>query len=308
MPTYIIILIAIIIIFLIAYCLLNIERETLNEQSRAEASGKFIKLKHGNVHYEVGGKAENPLVVLVHGFSTPSYIWGPTFQALVQAGFKVLRFDLYGRGFSDRPKVNYDLDLFVEQLDELLQKLKLDKPFHLVGLSMGGPIAASYTNQHSSTVHSLTLIDPLVSNIFKSKFFPLNIKVVGELAMVLYIAPFVLARSQCGDFVHSEKYPDWPEKYKVQMQYKGFRRAILSTIRHIAKADTLYEYQLVGEKGIPTLIFYGKEDQTIPAEDITTLRKLIPGHKFHAIDNAAHIPHYEQAQVVNPILIDYFKA
>lgn len=37
----------------------------------------------------------------MHGFSVPYYIWEPTFAALVQAGLRVLRYDLYGRGYSD---------------------------------------------------------------------------------------------------------------------------------------------------------------------------------------------------------------
>ena len=308
MPTLIIILIVITLLLIIIFSLLNSEHKTLDEQSRAELNADFISLKHGFVNYEIRGKANSPLVILVHGFSTPSYIWEPTFQALVKAGFKVLRFDLYGRGFSDRPKADYNLDLFVEQLADLVQALDIKDSFNLVGLSMGGPITAAYTNRYPKNVRSLTLIDPLVTNVFTSKAFPFNITGLGELIMAFYMAPFYLAKSQSGDFAQSEKYPDWPEKYKAQMKYKGFRRAILSTIRNLGKDDTLAEYRKLEKKGKRTLIFYGKEDKTIPPEDIAALRELISEHEYHAIDAAGHIPHYEQAEVVNPLLVKFLRS
>jgi pimeloyl-ACP methyl ester carboxylesterase len=299
------ILLFLVILSALYYFLLNRERKSLDETTRGLLKSDFITLEQGTVHYEYAGKNEQPLVVLVHGFSTPAYIWDPTYQSLINAGFRVLRFDLYGRGTSDRPKVDYELDLFVRQLALLIDALQIKGPFHLVGLSMGGPIATAYSNQYPDSVHSLTLIDPLVSNIFQSGIFPLNIKGIGEIFMALVAAPFILPKSQAGDFHHPEAFPDWQNHYKDQMQYKGFRRAILSTMRCMSKTETIQEYQNFGQMGFPTLILWGEEDQTISAEDINLLRKLIPHHHFHAIQDAGHIPHYEKAEVVNPILIDF---
>ncbi len=113
MKTILIILFIISALMTSAYFILCTERKELDEEARIAAGGQFIQLSQGMVHYELGGEPNRPLVVLVHGFSTPSYIWEPTFQALIQAGFQVLRFDLYGRGYSDRPDTDYDLELFV---------------------------------------------------------------------------------------------------------------------------------------------------------------------------------------------------
>ena len=38
------------------------------------------------------------------------------------------------------------------------------------------------------------------------------------------------AQEQLGDFAHPERFPDWPDRYRVQMQYRGFRRARQSDI------------------------------------------------------------------------------
>jgi pimeloyl-ACP methyl ester carboxylesterase len=289
-----------------AYFIFRTEHKTLDDEARASAPGQFARLSNGMVHYQLGGNSAAPLVVLVHGFSTPSYIWNPTYQSLIDAGFRVLRFDLYGRGYSDRPELDYNLDLFVNQVDELMDKLEIAQPVHLVGLSMGGPIAAEFANQHPDSIRSLTLIDPLVTNMFASDTFPLTLPGIGEYLMAVVMEPFYLPHAQSGDLVHPENYPDWESQYKIQTRYKGFGRAVLSTMRCIAKEDTLAIYERLGKKGLPILIFHGKEDQTISSADIELLLKLVPEHQFHQIDDAGHIPHYEQPDVVNPLLVDFF--
>jgi len=54
--------------------------------------------------------------------------------------------DLYGRGYSDAPQTTYDVNLYTMQLALLMQYLKWDKA-HIVGLSMGGGIAAAFVAQ-----------------------------------------------------------------------------------------------------------------------------------------------------------------
>ena len=305
MKTILIILFIISALLTSAYFILRTERKELDEETRMSAGGQFIQLKQGMVHYELAGESDRPLVVLVHGFSTPSYIWDPTFEALVQSGYQVLRFDLYGRGFSDRPDMDYNLNLFIGQVEDLLATLQIDQPVHLMGLSMGGPIAAAYAGRHPEMIRSLTLIDPLVTNIFQSSIFPLNLPGIGEYLMAVVMEPFVLPKSQNGDLLHPERFPNWEDQYKVQTQFKGFGRAILSTMRCITREDTLAIYRDLAEKKIPTLILRGEEDQTISANDIEILRAYLPFAQFHPISEAGHIPHYEKPSAVNPILINF---
>jgi len=65
---------------------------------------------------------------------------------------RVLRYDLYGRGFSDRPDTVYNQTCFDKQLCELLTALGNDKPINLIGLSMGGAIAIGFADKHPELV------------------------------------------------------------------------------------------------------------------------------------------------------------
>ena len=125
--------------------------EPLTPALRREVGGSYIALADGITHYQIAGPDDAPLVVMLHGFSVPNFIWDPTFDALAQAGYRVLRYDFFGRGYSDRPHLDYDLDLFTRQLVDLLDALEIETCRAVFGLSMGGVVAADFAVQHRET-------------------------------------------------------------------------------------------------------------------------------------------------------------
>lgn len=285
------------------------ETEELTETVRVGADGSFVRLSDGVCHYEFGG-LDTPLrdysttnvVVLIHGFSVPYFIWDPTFDFLTKSGFRVLRYDLFGRGLSDRPRTDYSIHLFVRQLKDLLDALKIQE-IHIVGLSMGGAISATFVDQYPERVKSHILIDPAgakpipLSWMLKAAKLPF----VAELALGLF-GSGNLARGIASDFFSSDLIEQFQANYRVQMRYKGFIRAILSTIRN-GMLDSFYEtYQRVGKLGKPTLLFWGRNDTTVPFADSQLILSAIPHAEFNPIENCGHISHYEKAEEVNPIL------
>src|SRR3982751_5534470 len=139
----------------------NPERADLDASPRQGVPGKFVTLGDGITHYDVAGPDSGQRVMLVHGFSVPSYIWDSTVTALSGAGFRVARYDEYGRGYSDRPDVAYTADLYDRQLLQLLDSLGWRDRVNIVGLSMGGSVTGTFAGRHPERVRSLTLIDPV---------------------------------------------------------------------------------------------------------------------------------------------------
>ncbi len=293
--------------FLFLKLLFRIEILDLNDQTRSSLPGQFIQLPSGITHFEFQGNDNAPVIVLVHGFSTPYYIWDPTFEALAAAGFKVLRFDLFGRGFSNRPLTEYDVQFYRTQLNQLFSALEIKKPVHLIGLSFGGPIVADFAKQFPMLVRSLTFVDPLVTTAAFDKFHVLDNPIVGKLLVAFYLVPFVLPKSQSIDFYQPKRFPDWESRYREQMQYKGFSRSILSTFRSVRKMNPESDYRAIGKSRMPVLSFWGEHDQTISWDDMRQLESFIPQMNLHIIKNAGHIPHYEQPDFVNKILINFLR-
>ncbi|MGH9676041.1 MAG: alpha/beta fold hydrolase [Candidatus Acidiferrum sp.] len=286
------------------------EKLALDDAARQSAEvrsygGSFVRLPLGVTHYELAGPADAPTVVLVHGFSVPYFIWDPTFEALRAAGFRVLRYDLLGRGWSDRPNARYDADLFDEQLVQLLAALNIHEPVDIAGISMGGPIAVNYAVRHPQAVRRMALFDPAYGKGLTPPW-QLRTPFVGEFVMCTKIAP-ALADSQRDDFVHPERYPDYFAKYKPQMRYQGFRRALLSSIRGFLAEDNTPAFAQAGRSGKPVLLVWGRADQTVPFALNDEVRKAIPQAEFHAIDDAGHVPFYEHPETVNPLLIDFLR-
>jgi pimeloyl-ACP methyl ester carboxylesterase len=241
-------------------------------------------------------------------FSVPYFIYDPTFEFLTRSGYRVLRYDLFGRGFSDRPHARYNLDLFVQQLADLLDALRLTRPLNLVGLSMGGPITAAFTARHPERVSKLVLIDPagarpiVLSPLLKAAKIPL----VAETVLGLF-GTENMVRSAASDFYDPKLVEEFQARYAVQMQYRGFKRAILSTIRNDMLGSFIEHYKRVGVIGKPVLLFWGRNDTTVPFEHSDDLRAAIPNAQFHVIEDCGHIPHYEKPDEVNPILLEFLK-
>jgi pimeloyl-ACP methyl ester carboxylesterase len=85
-----------------------------------------------------------PQVVLIHGLSIPAIVFHRVVPLLTAANYRVLIYDLYGRGYSDAPQLTYDPALYATQLALLMQHIKWDNA-KIAGLSMGGGIAAYFT-------------------------------------------------------------------------------------------------------------------------------------------------------------------
>ena len=281
------------------------ETEELDDTVRLHAPGSFVQLSDGYTHYELGGDKNGEPVVLVHGFSVPYFIWDPTFDFLTKSGFRVLRYDLFGRGYSDKPKARYDIDLFCKQLRELLDTLGFDV-INLIGLSMGGPITATFTERYPHRVQKLVLVDPAgakpvtVSRLLKALTTP----GFGELALGLFGRGFLLKDVE-SDFHDPIDVKAFVTKYMVQMKYKGFMRALLSTMRYGMLGDFSSTYHTIGESGTPTQLFWGRNDRTVPFAHSDDLRAAIQQVEFNIIENCGHIPHYEKPDKFNPLLFEF---
>ncbi len=287
------------------YATLDSERLDLDAAARATAPGQFARLRDGYTHYELAGPADGRFVVLAAGATVPYYIWDPTFKALVDAGYRVLRYDYYGRGFSDRPDIPFTQDLYVRQLHELLEAVHISQPFDLAGLSFGGAVITSVAARYPDRVRSLIYMDPAFRTpdtltALESAPWAWNIKTA-------ILDERLWADGQLGDFLHPERFPDWPERYRVQLRYRGFRRARLADLRSNVDADQRDELQAVGRNPRPVLVIWGKQDPNVPFDLSGSLMSVMPYARLVAVDQSGHLPQWERPDVVHPALLAFLR-
>ena len=301
------VLAGVILVFGWYYVTRNPERMKLDASVRDAAGGQYVMLSDGITHYEVSGPAGGPPVVLVHGFSVPYYIWDSTVVALAGAGYRVLRYDLYGRGFSDRPDVAYDANLYDRQLGQLLDSVAgFRGSVHIMAVSFGGFVTGTFAGRHPERVRSLTLVDPMAGDVGPLPWF-LRLPVLGPMLWQILVVPG-MADGQLSDFVEPARWPDWVARYRVQMQYRGFGRALRSSRMEAAgvRLDSLYPP--VGQPHFPVQLLWGMDDQTVPIALSEQVRQAIPRIGWHPIEQAGHLPLMERTDVVNPILVGFLRS
>ncbi len=110
-----------------------------------------------------------------------------------------------------------------------------------------------------------------------------------------------------GAFAEPEKLSKYEEKFKVQMKYRGFKRALLSTLRNMHMHSLSETYKRIGKQKKPVLLLWGRKDHVLPFTNSERVKEAIPHLEFHAIQGAGHNSNYENPEIVNPLLVRFLR-
>lgn len=104
-------------------------------------------------------KDKGPVVVLLHGWATTSYMWRFVMPQLSAAGYTVLAPDLRGFGDTDKPQAGYDKANVAQDIHALVAELQLGNRVNLVGHDLGGMVAYAYAAQFRDQLQTLAILD-----------------------------------------------------------------------------------------------------------------------------------------------------
>ena len=310
MNKFLIGLVVVFILLWLPYFIKTNSLKTISETDIPEVGG-WAPLVQGNLYYrwyepEI---SNNEIVVLVHGFSTPHFVWDGMKEFLVDAGYKVLVYDHFGRGFSERPSVVYDQDLYVESLKGLLDYQNISQSVHLVGYSMGGPVVGYFTQQYPDSVKSISFIAPAgfmkEDSVSRIAVMP----VVGDwfwqvFGKWLY---FREVRNEATSSDNSVALPqsEFVKKYSVQMKYKGLIEALLSTVRNFNFFNAKRMFDKVGDLKIPTITIWGTDDGVVPFAGSSELMQSIPHSELKIINEGKHDIAYANPSIVGNTILEF---
>ena len=275
------------------------------DAARTIAADPIIQLDLGSTRYRIEGPDDGPTVVLIHSFNGYLESWEPNVKALTDAGYRVLRYDLWGRGLSARPDVDLSLAVFRKQLRDLLAHLGGGEQVSLVGASFGCVIAADYAQNYPKQVSHLVLMGPAgwPTEGFDAASL-LSIPVLGD-AVFGYFGQQLL-RPRVRAYFRDPSSHAWAleiwERYAAQ---PGSNAAALSTLRHSPVKDFTAGWKALGELNAPTLFVWGKQDVSFPYSNAQKAKALVPHAKIVAVDDAAHWVNIEQAERSNAALLAF---
>ena len=265
---FIAILLMVIGVVFVAYLVAN--RETMTAERFRDGSGyETVTLSHGTTAFRSYGLVGAPAIIFVHGATLGSMTYQDYAAPFVSAGFRVVLYDQYGRGFSDRPRVPFSIDLMRAQLAELMDHLEF-KVAHLYGVSLGGAIVTRFAAAHSDRVASLGLQVPLIggANVSRSVMVA-RLPVIGPLLARFFAIPAIIERGESFS-PETEAGRALMEHFKGQFAVKGTERMMAQMITGDALSNRMDDHRTISAAGVPVHFAYAEDDPEIPVAQVLT--------------------------------------
>ena len=250
-----------------------------------------IPVGPGALHVDRYGHGGSP-VVLLHGFTTSSFLWRHVGRELARLGHTAFALDLFGFGESDRPwDADFGLAAQAEYLDRALTALRLASPM-LVGMGIGGAVALRLAATRPERVQRLVLVntpafDQLPGRevrLVQAQTARFALRVSRTVLGVASVLPPVLR-----DSVHDpEAMPDrLVARYLAPYVGRDGMRHLLTLARSIRAGD-LEELELDGVTA-STLVVWGERDRFLDAEDVERLTQAIPNARLERLPDVGRL-------------------
>ena len=245
-------------------------------------------------------------VILIHGLGGSVDDWKGTIPALA-ANFHVLAFDLPGFGKSDKGSQDYSPTRYAHLAHFLADHYFPDKPYYIVGHSMGGAIALRFAALQPLRFQRLVLID---------------------VAGILH--PLVISKFAAGSLVERESGVPQTRGFTERMSGKILEQADKLPVSPIDIANSalgreyvfqgnpqqIAAFELAGEDFSsaiasvtqPSLIVWGENDLTVPLRTGEVLAARMQHARLELIADSGHVPMQDQSAKLNNLVASYLLA
>ncbi|MEP5731537.1 MAG: alpha/beta hydrolase [Sulfitobacter sp.] len=264
-------------------------RHVMDDAARGSATGQFVRLSQGVTHFEWHGPANGPVIVCIHGLTTPSFVWRGMTRALALSGYRVLTYDHFGRGFSDRLAGVQDRKFFLQQLGELLAHEGVQDDLTLIGYSMGGAVATCFAATYPNRVKQLILLasagtQPLGKGLIR---FIKGTPLIGYW-LVMAIYPTILRKALKAERNVPGSVPNINDLQLAETKFRGFFPAVLASLRGVLSEDLSADHKTIAAHDISVLAIWAQNDDLIPLSAVGRLAEWNRDARQEVIDNAGH--------------------
>ena len=294
-------IIALVLMALIAWpVVLERRRLVMDADARKGMPGRLARLSKGQTHYQWAGTVRGPVAVCVHGLTTPSFVWGALVPGLERLGYRVLIYDLYGRGYSDRPRGAQTPEVFVRQLEELLVDQGIEDEITLIGYSMGGVISTVFAANHPTRTRQLVLLAPAGVEVVVDKLtrFIARTPFLGRWLMGLVFAASHRAGISKEESSYASQVPEVFELQRKELAYQGYVRSVHASMRGLIGRSFEKEHRDLHARGVPVLAIWGRKDEVIPITSLGTMSIWNRSASQEVVEEGGHGLPYTHSQEV----------
>jgi 3-oxoadipate enol-lactonase len=258
---------------------------------------KKIELEDVSLSYDERGPEAGDAVVLVHGLGGSAYSWWAQLAACETHGYRALALDQRGAGLSSRPQGPYSVEVWVDDLERLLDALGIEAAA-LVGHSVGCMVAEQAAVRLGERARGLAMLGgalrwrPEAGAVFEERV---------RLARAEQMDKIAEAVAQTG----------------LSERCRAENPALYGLFRHLIASNDPQAYaewasatapaQMVEPERVacPALAFCGELDPVTPPDFAAQIAGAIPAAETATIAGAAHWCQLEAPSAVNEVLLGF---
>ena len=253
---------------------------------------------------------EGQPVILTHGLAASLHDWDDLLPELAASGYAGYALDLLGHGESYKPlnRSDYTVEMVFNHFSDWINTLQLNEPMTLIGHSLGGGLSLMYALRYPERVNALVLVNPFydikqLSTAIQSTFIRqlLNARFT-DLTPYWLFRIFVDITSFNYHFGHRVVHT-LPEhiRYQTALDFKRASSGVYNIVHTLP--NLLSDLPHIQQ---PSLLIWGKRDQTLAPASFPRIRKLLPNVlAFHIMPNCGHVPHQCHPDIFNPLVMKF---
>ncbi len=258
-----------------------------------------MQIRVNGISVNIYGLKTNPAIIFVHGFPYDHNMWENQIKRF-KKDYYCVAYDIRGLGKSAVGCGQFTMELFADDLFDIIKKLKIKKPV-LVGLSMGGYLALRAAERNQELFAGFVFADTHpraddnVSKLKRSSAIA-EIESKGLKRYAKNFLPLCFLPDS-----NRKRYYSEALRRATKQNPKGVKGAQLAMLSRTSTEEFLPEIKK------PTLVIVGREDKLTPPQVMKEMAAKIPGAEFVVVPNAAHMSPVENPEVFNAALENFLK-
>jgi pimeloyl-ACP methyl ester carboxylesterase len=258
-----------------------------------------------NIYYEVHGQGD-PFVLIMGSFGSLE-AWALQIGAF-QEHYKVIVFDNRGIGRTDKSPEPYSIATMADDTVGLLDHLGIDKA-HVLGMSLGGPVAQDVAINYPHRVNKLILVcsmagaegthlhpDMLRALGIENSSQRVDFRKVDFVQIMTATVALAFNDRSLGDSLAAQS-----ETWFKQFDIEGF----IHQWEAVASYNALDRLHKIRARA---LVITGTEDRLVDPRSSEMIAGLIPNSKLVKIEGGSHAFFMEMSDIFNAKVLDFLKA
>lgn len=264
------------------------------------------------IAYMDEGKGEP--IIFIHGLGSYGPAWKKTVAGLSDK-HRCIVIDLPGYGKSSKGNYEGSMSYYADIVKSITEKLGLEK-VTLAGHSMGGQISIMAALAYPDLVEKLLLFSPAGFEKFSAGQKQWFREVLTPRSVAL--TPVETLITNVGyNFYDFPKDAQFMIDDRIAMRTaEGFDLYCHQIVKSINGMVDEPVFEYLKDIKAPTIVIYGEQDNLIPNRFLNPGKTVkiaqsgveqIPNCRLEMINKAGHFAHFEKADEVNSILIDFLR-